>query len=62
MSEITTRKATPADLPTLYRFEQGVIDAERPYIPKLKTGDVRYYDLVHMLSAPHLYGDRKSVV
>jgi ribosomal protein S18 acetylase RimI-like enzyme len=55
MNEVTIRKATAADLPTLYRFEQGVIDAERPFIPRLKKGDVKYYDLVYMLNAPHIH-------
>jgi ribosomal protein S18 acetylase RimI-like enzyme len=55
MNEVTIRKATAADLPALYRFEQGVIDAERPFIPRLKKGDVKYYDLVFMLNAPHIH-------
>jgi ribosomal protein S18 acetylase RimI-like enzyme len=55
MNELAIRKATEKDLPTLYRFEQGVIDAERPFIPRLKTGEVNYYDLVHMLSAAHIH-------
>jgi GNAT superfamily N-acetyltransferase len=55
MNEITIREASERDLPTLYRFEQGVIDAERPYIPRLKKGAVHYYNLVHMLAAPHIH-------
>ena len=55
MNEIAIRKATEADLPTLYRFEQGVINTERPFISRLKQGDVHYYNLVHMLTAPHIH-------
>lgn len=54
MNEVTIRKATKDDLPTLYRFEQGVIDAERPFIPRLKKGAVHYYDLPYMLEAAHI--------
>jgi ribosomal protein S18 acetylase RimI-like enzyme len=55
MSEIKIRKATESDLPTLLRFEQGVIDAERPFIPRLKKGKVHYYNLDFMLTAPHIH-------
>ncbi|HTR27720.1 MAG TPA: GNAT family N-acetyltransferase [Puia sp.] len=52
---ITVRQATPADLPTLLRFEQGVIAAERPMDPTIQDGPIRYYDLNMMLSSPHIY-------
>jgi ribosomal protein S18 acetylase RimI-like enzyme len=55
MNEVTTREATERDLPTLLRFEQGLIDAERPFIPRLKKGEVNYYNLEHMLNAPHIH-------
>jgi ribosomal protein S18 acetylase RimI-like enzyme len=55
MNDIIIRKATVSDLPTLYRFEQGVINAERPFMPRLKKGEVSYYDLPYMLSAPHIH-------
>ncbi len=45
------RLATVADLPRLREFEQGVIDAERPYQPYLKDDPVHYYDLDHMIDA-----------
>jgi GNAT superfamily N-acetyltransferase len=54
MNSITTREAMQSDLPTLRRFEQGVIDAERPFIPTLQEGDTWYYDLEYMLDAPHI--------
>ena len=52
MNAVIVRKATPADLDTLLRFEQGVIAAERPFDPTLKTGKIHYYDLMGMINAP----------
>ena len=49
MDQVITRKATVADLEELYRFEQGVIAAERPYDSTLKKGTIYYYDLTEML-------------
>lgn len=46
------RTATLADLPTLLRFEQGVIAAERPMDPTIKPGPINYYDLPAMIAAP----------
>lgn len=48
---IVIRKATPSDLETLLRFEQGVVRAERPYDPTLKEGAIRYYDIAGMLAS-----------
>jgi RimJ/RimL family protein N-acetyltransferase len=53
--KITTRPATTADLPTLLRFEQGVISAERLMDPTLKDGPIHYYDLDKMLASPHIH-------
>jgi RimJ/RimL family protein N-acetyltransferase len=52
---ITVRPATTADLPTLLRFEQGVVSAERPMDPTIKDGAIHYYDLNTMLTAPHIH-------
>ena len=52
MSNIHIRPATTADLPTLYRFEQGVIAAERPFDPTLKPDPNSYYDLPAMIAGP----------
>jgi RimJ/RimL family protein N-acetyltransferase len=52
---ITVRPATTADLPTLLRFEQGVISAERPMDPTIKDGPIHYYDLDKMLSSPQIH-------
>lgn len=51
---INIRPATHADLETLYRFEQGVITAERPFDSTLKDEKIYYYDLEMMISAPHI--------
>lgn len=48
------RPAVVADLPMLLQFEQGVISAERPFDPTLKKGEIHYYDIEHMISAPHI--------
>lgn len=53
-TEITIRQACPDDLPTLLRFEQGVISAERPFDPTLKDGYIRYYDIEGLIAAPHV--------
>jgi RimJ/RimL family protein N-acetyltransferase len=53
--KITTRPATTADLPTLLRFEQGVIAAEHPMDPTIKDGPIHYYDLNAMLTSPHIH-------
>lgn len=52
---ITVRQAIPADLPTLLRFEQGVITAERPMDPTIKDGPIHYYDLNAMLTSPNIH-------
>jgi ribosomal protein S18 acetylase RimI-like enzyme len=53
--KITTRPATTAELPTLLRFEQGVIDAERPIDPTIQDGPIHYYDLNAMITSPHIH-------
>jgi ribosomal protein S18 acetylase RimI-like enzyme len=52
MSEIITRAALPADLEILLTFEQGIITAERPFDSTLKDGEIHYYDLGQMITAP----------
>ncbi|MEO7530968.1 MAG: GNAT family N-acetyltransferase [Sediminibacterium sp.] len=54
MSQVIIRTATPHDLPTLLQFEQGVISAERPFDCTLGKGEIRYYDLEMMITAPHI--------
>ena len=52
-TEISTRSATPEDLPTLLTFEQGIIRAERPYDHMLKPDPISYYDIQAMIADPH---------
>lgn len=52
--EIIIRSATIDDLNTLLQFEQGVIEAERPFDPTLKSGYINYYDLNEMIEATHI--------
>lgn len=53
MQDITIRKATLNDMDTLLRFEQGVIEAERPMDSTLDE-DIHYYDLNQLITAPHI--------
>ena len=46
-----TRIATLEDLPTLLKFEQGVIEAERPMDPTIKDGDINYYDISELITS-----------
>ena len=46
---IQIRTATHADLPILLEFEQGLIGADRPMDPLLKTEKTHYYNLPKML-------------
>jgi GNAT superfamily N-acetyltransferase len=54
MQQFSIRPATTNDLPILYRFEQGVINAERPHDPTLKREETIYYDLPAMIAAQHI--------
>lgn len=45
MKDVVIRRATEKDLDTLYQFEQGVVEAERPFDVTLKEGLIHYYDL-----------------
>lgn len=49
MTDLTIRPATSEDLPMLRIFEQGLIEAERPFDPTIKEAPVRYYDLEKLL-------------
>jgi GNAT superfamily N-acetyltransferase len=50
--EITVRKATLDDVPALLRFEQGVVETERPFDPTLKPHPNSYYDIPQMIEHP----------
>ena len=51
MKEIHFRTADLDDLPILYNFEQGIIQAERPYDETLKSGHINYYDIKAMIES-----------
>lgn len=55
MQNVTTRKATLADMDMLLQFEQGVIAAERPFDPTLKENHINYYNLNELVTAPHIH-------
>lgn len=48
---IKIRPATPEDLTTLKEFEQGLIDAERPFDTTIRKHPVQYYDLEKLIPA-----------
>jgi GNAT superfamily N-acetyltransferase len=54
METIHIRKAILADLSILLEFEQGIIEAERPYDSTLKEGTFHYYDIAAMIAASHV--------
>jgi ribosomal protein S18 acetylase RimI-like enzyme len=45
------RKATLNDLPTLLKFEQGVIKAERPFDPTIQEGKITYYNISELINS-----------
>src|SRR5690606_3147423 len=49
--EIRIREATEQDIEKLLTFEQGVIEAERPFDPTLKDGHITYYDLPGLMAS-----------
>jgi GNAT superfamily N-acetyltransferase len=54
MDNVVIRKASINDLDMLLRFEQGVIEAERPSDSTLKSGLIHYYDIEEMITASHI--------
>jgi GNAT superfamily N-acetyltransferase len=55
MESITIRKAKPADIETLFEFEQGIASAERAFDPTLKAETYHYYDLKLMMKDPQVH-------
>ncbi len=49
MDDIQIREATLTDLPVLLKFQQGVVDYERPYDPTIAPDPVSYYDLKDLI-------------
>ncbi|MBC9798625.1 GNAT family N-acetyltransferase [Sinomicrobium weinanense] len=52
MKEIQLRRAVLDDLDTLLEFEQGIIEAERPFDETLKEEKISYYDLKAFILDP----------
>jgi GNAT superfamily N-acetyltransferase len=55
MNMIAIRRASLRDLGVILRFQQGVVDAERPYDSTLKDGAIRYYDFEQLLNSEQVY-------
>lgn len=55
MTTITTREAKKEDLEILLGFEQGIIEAERPFDSSLKEGKISYYNLEEMIFADNVH-------
>ena len=51
MNQLRVRSATLDDLPTLLKFEQGIVTAERPFDPTLKPDPISYYDLGKLIES-----------
>ena len=51
---VLIRKAAKQDMGILLRFEQGVIQAERPFDLTLKKDPNYYYDMEEMLTSPSI--------
>lgn len=49
---IVIREAVIEDLPTLLKFEEGIIVAERPFDPTLREEPFHYYDLGARIADP----------
>jgi GNAT superfamily N-acetyltransferase len=54
MNAVVIRPAREADLATLLRFQQGIVDAERPFDATLREGGIRYYDIEDLVRADHV--------
>lgn len=48
-SIIKIRRALKEDIATLLGFEQGIVEAERPFDPTLRIGEIHYYDLIELI-------------
>ncbi len=49
--DIIIRSATEPDLPILKSFEQGIVQAERPYDSTLKADPISYYAICEMIAS-----------
>lgn len=49
---IIVRRAENTDLPKLAEFLQILVEAERPFDPTLKDGEIFYYDIKELVADP----------
>lgn len=49
MAEYIVRSAHKSDLTSLLKFEQGIIQAERPFDPTLSPDPISYYDVGELI-------------
>lgn len=47
--EIIIRQAKESEINVLIEFEQGIVEAERPFDNTLKLGEIHYYDLLELI-------------
>ena len=52
---MTIRPATRGDLAALLRFQQGIVEAERGFDRTLKDGQIQYYDVAALMTAPDVH-------
>src|SRR5688572_23279576 len=53
MDQVLVRPAELTDLELLLRFEQAIIESERPFDETIRIGDdVHYYDLEALIASP----------
>lgn len=52
LHKVNIRPATMHDLPLLLKFEQEIINAERPFDVTIRKGAVSYYDIEAMIQDP----------
>ncbi|OXA76470.1 Ribosomal protein S18 acetylase RimI [Flavobacterium aquidurense] len=50
IKDITIRRAATVDLPKLAEFLQFLVEAERPFDPTLKEGEIFYYNIADFIS------------
>ena len=53
MENRVVRTALAEDLEVLLEFEQGIIEAERPFDSTIKEGEIHYYDLGQLIESPN---------
>jgi GNAT superfamily N-acetyltransferase len=49
--ELEIRKAIETEIEILLSFENGIVEAERPFDNSLKEGEIHYYDLIELIKS-----------